>query len=208
MTLSVYCNYCFTVLLRKLLYRDSNLQYAFKRFNDSLTQGCSVCQMYIWRAMDSPLFLSVLSLINLQVLKETTGRQHWSTFQINDGESNHFPPHSLQSTGFTQAQIRIPTVRLPLLHLLPSSLGVLQWSLRCTSVTHQSGRFTQTVSQPRNATESRLNPCKLQAVNLALTIRAAKQHFEGQAHPLSSQCCISELHDLLLNLPQYNLPDS
>lgn len=162
------------------------------------------CLIYFWITMDSPLFLSVLSLINLQVLKETTGRQHWSTFQINDGQSYHFFPHSLQPSH----RLHIPTVRLPLLHLVPSSLCALRWFSRCTSVTHQSGRFTQTVSQPRNATESHLNPCKLQAVNPALTIRAVKQHFEGQAHPLSSRCCISEPHDLLLNLPLYNLPDS
>lgn len=100
------------------------------------------------------------------------------------------------------------------LHIPPSSfpsslsfpLSVLQWSLRCASVTHRSGRFTQLYPGtlwPRNDTESHANPCKLQAVNPALTIRQVKQHFEGQAHPLSCLWCISELHDLLLNLPLY-----
>lgn len=72
-------------------------------------------------------------------------------------------------------------------------------------VTHRSGRFTlhPGTSWPRNDTESHLNPCKPQAVNPALTIRQVKQHFEGQAHPLSCRWCISELHDLLLNLPLY-----
>lgn len=191
-------HYLTVTVIYSMLLRDSMIPWP---------KDIVSCLIYIWIALDSPLFLSVLSLINLQVLKETTGRQHWSTFQINDGESNLFFP-TLSSVNSLHTGSTFLQYVFLLLHLFPSSLCVLQWFLRCSSVTHQSGRFTQTVSQPRNATESHLNPCKLQAVNPALTIRAVKQHFEGQAHPLSSRCCISELHDLLLNLPLYNLPDS